>query len=167
MQAKSRSPVDVSETLSLTAAYAKRGELDAALVLLKELLLAEPDHEIANGMLAGIYAQLKMTERAAEGYRRVLKINPQNPLARFQLGLLELTSGQPQEALHTLRPSLKDRQDFLAHFYSGLALMELNRPDEARELLQRAAERMPVDHQLCPQLRTLLEKLPPSKPLNS
>ena len=149
---------DVREALGLAAASAKRGELDVAIVHLKEVLGALPDHEIANGMLAGIYAELKMPERATACYERVLAANPRNVLARFQLGLLQLTGGRPQEALETLAPNLSDKTEFLAHFYSGLALVELGKTGEARVLLQHAAQRMPADHPLYPQLQGLLER---------
>jgi len=83
--------IDTREALSLATQCAKRGELEPAMIHLKELLAADPDHEIANGMLAAIYAQLNMTGRAMEYFRRVLAINPQNPLARSQLELLKQT----------------------------------------------------------------------------
>ena len=151
-------PPDVLQALSLAAACAKRGELEGAIVHMKEVLGAVPDHEIANGMLAGIYAELKMPERATARYERVLVANPRNVLARFQLGLLQLTGGRPQEALETLAPNLSDNTEFLAHFYSALALLELGKPGEARVLLQQAAQRMPADHPLYPQLQGLLER---------
>lgn len=137
-------------------ACAKRGDLEAAVVHLEELLVAEPENEIANGMLAGIYAELKMPERATVYYQRVLVANPRNVLARFQLGLLQLTGGQPQEALETLRPNLSDNTEFLAHYYSGRALLALGKPAEARVLLERAAQRMPVEHPLYAELQGLL-----------
>jgi tetratricopeptide (TPR) repeat protein len=147
---------DVREALGLAAACAKRGDLEGAIVHLKEVLRAEPEHEIAHGMLGGIYAELKLPERATSCYERVLALNPRNVLARFHLGLLQLTNRRPQEALETLRPNLSDKTEFLAHFYSGLALLELKRAEEARALLQQAAQRMPTDHQLYPQLQELL-----------
>ena len=143
--------------LGLAAACAKRGELDEAIVHLKEILGATPDHEIANGMLAGIYAELKMPERATVHYQRVLAVNPRNVLARFQLGLLQLTGGQPQAAVETLRPNLADDTEFLAHFYSGQALLQLGKTGEARVLLQRTAQRMPTEHPLYGQLQGLLQ----------
>lgn len=88
--------------MSLAAASAKRGDLQAAIVHLKELLSAAPDHEIANGMLGGIYAELKMPERATAYYERVLATNPHNPLALLQLGLL-LLEQKPAEARVLLR----------------------------------------------------------------
>jgi predicted Zn-dependent protease len=147
---------DVREPLGLAAACAKRGDLEGAMAHLKEVLRAEPDHEIANGMLGGIYAELKMPERASACYEHVLATNPRNVLARFQLGLLQLSDGRPQDAVETMRPNLSDSTDFLAHFYSAIALLELKQDNEARVLLQHAAKRMPTDHQLYPQLRDLL-----------
>ena len=73
------------------------------MVHLKDVLRVEPDHEIANGMLGGIYAELKMPERATACYEQVLASNPRNVLARFQLGLLQLSGGRRQEAAETLR----------------------------------------------------------------
>jgi Tfp pilus assembly protein PilF len=90
----SKPGIDTREALSLAAACAKRGELEPAMIHLKELLVADPEHEIANGMLAAIYAQLNMTGHAVDYFRRVLAINPQNALARSQLELLE-RSGKP------------------------------------------------------------------------
>jgi len=148
---------DIRGALSLAAACAKRGELDAAIVHLKEVLGTTPDNEIANGMLAGIYAELKMPERATVYFQRVLAVNPQNVLARFQLGLLQLTGGQPQAAVETLRPNLADNTEFLAHFYSARALLELGKTGEARVLLERTEQRMPADHPLSGQLRELLQ----------
>jgi predicted Zn-dependent protease len=153
---------DIRVALSLAATCAKRGELDAAIVHLKEVLGAAPDHEIANGMLAGIYAELKMPERATVYYQRVLAVNPRNVLARFQLGLLQLTGGQPQAAVETLRPNLSDDTEFLAHFYSGQALLELGKTGEARVLLEQTARRMPAEHPLYGQLLGQLQELPES-----
>jgi tetratricopeptide (TPR) repeat protein len=141
-------------------ALAKSGEYEGAIVKLKELIESHPRHEIALGMLAGIHAQIGMHDRAIENFRRVLKINPENPLARFQLGLSQLSSGQPADALDTWKPSLKNPDNFLVLFHSGLALMQLNRPAEARPLLEEAARRMPKNHALYPQLTDLLTGSP-------
>ena len=159
MAAGSRPQFDVRQALSRAAACAKRGDLEAAMTHLKELLAAQPDNELGNGMLAGIYAQLNMPERATACYEHVLAVNPRNVLARFHLGLLQLNSGKPGEAVATLRPNLDDNTEFLAHFYSAVALLELQQVEPARELLERAEQRMPRNHDLYPQLQTLLQPL--------
>lgn len=131
------------------------GDFDQALVLLKNLIRGEPRHELAIGMLGGVYAQLKMHDRAIETFRKVLELNPTNALARFQMGLSQLTLGQPVEAIATWKPLLAGPDDFLAHFYSALALAQTGHPGEAKLLLHTAAARMPKNHEAYPQLLAL------------
>jgi tetratricopeptide (TPR) repeat protein len=151
--------------LTAAAQCAEKGDYEGAIAQLKGLIGAQPRHELAIGMLAGIYAQIGMHDRAIEHFRKVLAINPDNALARLQLGLSQLTSAQPAEAIETWKPALKSRDDFLSQFYSGLALMQIYRPDEARTLLREAEKRMPKDHVLYPQLIKLLASIdPPESP---
>jgi tetratricopeptide (TPR) repeat protein len=89
----------------------------------------------------------------------VLAINPDNSLARFQLGLALLTLDQPQEAITTWKPMLANTSDYLAHFYSALALFQVGRPSEAKPLLSTAATRMPKNHEAYPNLLELLSDL--------
>jgi tetratricopeptide (TPR) repeat protein len=96
MPAGRPSQIDSRDLLSRAAACAKRGDFEPAMIHLKELLAAEPDHEVATGLLASIYAQLQMSDRATEFYLRVLAINPQNELARVQLELLKAQQKSPQ-----------------------------------------------------------------------
>ena len=122
------------------------------------VLALDPRNEIAIGMLAGIYVQLNLRDRARACLRQVLEINPKNTLARHQLGLLQLEAGEPQAAIDTWAPSL-DNEDFVAHFHTAVALLELKKPSEARPLLEHCAPRMPRDHQLYPRLQELLAQL--------
>jgi Flp pilus assembly protein TadD len=137
----------------------RAGNLDNAIVQLKELIESAPRHEVATGMLAGIYAELGMLDRASQCFRRVLDINPQNPLARFQFGLLQLQAQQPEAALTIWRMTQIKIDDYPTNFYSGLALIELGRTAEARASLDLAAQHMPANHALRPQLTELLAKL--------
>lgn len=141
-----------------TAAVGAR-DFEQALICLKQLLALDSRHELATGMLAAVYAELGMRERAIETYRRALVLNPANPLARLQLGLLQSSLGRTQDALDTWKPSLGDPQDFVAHFQSGVALLQLQRSAEARVVLNVVSQRMPRDHVLRPRLQELLAKL--------
>ena len=147
------------EALGAAAACVRRGDFEAALAQLKALLALDPRHELATGMLAGLYAQLNMPERAQHYYEQVLRLNPANDLARFQLGLLQFESGQPQEALETWKPEVAKPQDYVIHFHCALAHLKLKRRDEAAKLLERAAQYMPRDHLLYPQLERLRQPL--------
>lgn len=143
--------------LALATQFAKQGDYEQAILQLKQLLETNPRHEIANGMLAGIYAELGMHERAVEYFKQVLAVDPKNPLARFQLGMVQLGVKQPQEALLTWAPFLNERGEFLACFYSGMALLQLGKTEEAHKMLTHAEKNMPRDHALYPQLRETLD----------
>ena len=144
------------EILALAAQNAQKEDFEQAIVHLKTLLNATPNHEIALGMLAGIYAQLNMHSRAIDLFHCILKFHPSNPLARFQLGLALLANKQPEEALKAWAPSLKQRDDFASHFYSGVALIELQKPKEAQAMFSQAAKHMDKSHPLFDQLQKFL-----------
>jgi Tfp pilus assembly protein PilF len=150
---------EVREQLARAVESVKREDFAAALEQLKKLLAVDPKHVLALGMLAGVYAQLKMTDQAEAHYRQVLDIEPTNPLARFQLGLMQLGAGRPQEAIQTWEPALRDPKDYFTHFHSALAHVAVGEHARARQLLDQAAEHMPASHALCGQLRDLRQKL--------
>lgn len=83
-------------------------------------------------------------------------MNAVNPLARFQLGMAHLSSGAAETALETWEPLLDQEEDFMAHFHSALALLQLGRREQAETLLMHASQTMPVSHPLYPKLLELV-----------
>lgn len=150
------SQFDEGKTLELAAAYAKEKNFEQAILSLKDLLAHNAQHAIAAGMLAAIYAEIGLHTRAIQYYAKVLAISPNNPLARLHLGLSQLANRQPADALESWRPALSQPHEFLAHYYSGLALLQLKKKSEALNLLRQAAQRMPQSHPLYPSLQDLL-----------
>lgn len=138
----------VMQRLGKATQDAKDGNLDEAVTTLKQILRDEPRHEIALGMLAATYLQIGMHEAAIERFQALLEAHPKNPLARFQLGMGMLGLDRPEEALDAWRPLLDDASDFMGHFHSALALIQLERPADAMPLLERAIQRMPPSHPL-------------------
>lgn len=149
----------VRENLGLAGACAKRGDLEAAMGHAREVLSLDPGNAIALGLLSGIYMQLNMRDRAESCLREILSAHPRNPLARYQLGQLQLEGGQPQAALDTWAPALEDDEEFMCHFHSALALLQLKKPERARPLLEHCAPRIPRNHELYPRLQELLGQL--------
>jgi tetratricopeptide (TPR) repeat protein len=150
---------DEQEAIQLISASAKSGDFEDAIVQLKNLLAAHPEHEFAHGMLAAIYAELEMADRAIEQFRRVLAINPANTLARVQLGALQLAAKRPDDLLETWKPCLDEPDNYIGRYYSGLALLQLEKPGEARAMLEQAVQRMPAEHALRRQVQQLIEQL--------
>ena len=137
----------------------KENELGDAIETLKAILEEDAEHEVATGMLAAVYLQIGRIEAAITLYNKLLDISPDNPLARFQLGLARLNNGEPSQALETWQPMLEMKDEFMAHFHSALAQIELRHPEEAMQLLNKAGESMPIGHPLYPQLIDLQNKL--------
>jgi len=136
----------------------KQRHFDRAILGLKQFLSSHPDHELALGMLASAYVEIGMREAAQERYERLLEKYPGNTLARFQLGLLHLDT-QPAQALSVWEPLLAVEQEFMAHFHSALANVQLGNLPAARPLLEHAARYMPPDHPLRDQLVQLRARL--------
>lgn len=128
-----------------------------ALVSLKQIINDEPDNEIALGMLASAYAELGMRDRARQHFDKILELKPGNPLARFQRGLMDFEDGKPESALDIWQPLLADDDDFMGHFHSALAFLQLEQPDEAKELLVTAQKRMPSSHPLSSEATRLMK----------
>ena len=147
------------QQLERATAQVRNNDLAEAIETLKEILADDAKHEIATGMLASIYFEIGRVEAAIDLYEKLLSYNPDNPLARFQLGLARLNDGQPRQALDVWEPMLEMENDFMAHFHSALAQLELQQPRQALELLLKAREHMPVGHPLYPQLLDLHNKL--------
>ncbi len=154
---------DVSELLSSAVAHVKAGNLDEAMAALKNLLDRDPENEVALGLLAAIWCDLGLHGRGAEGFRKLLGRNPDNPLTRIQLGLAQRAAGQRDLALATWQPGV-EAKEVAALYWSGLVHYENGAPDEAREMLARAAEVTGPNHPLYPAVRELLALVEGARP---
>ncbi len=132
--------------LVLAAGLVKKKQFDQALSVLKAMDETYGQDELVLGMMAGVYFQIGMVERAEFHYRKVLNLNPNNGLALLQLGLAQIALDRPAAAVVVWRPLLLDQQNFMAYFHTGLALLEMGRQQEAIDHLLIATANMPADH---------------------
>lgn len=151
--------MDVKSSISKASQLIKSHSYDEAIPLLKDLLKTEGNNELVLGMLASVYAEIQMTDKAIALYERILSINPDNPLARFQLGLQYFNNEQFDQAIETWTPSLQDEQNFMAHYFTGLAYLQKQQPDQARPLLEKAQQHMPDDNPLYSSLTNMLSEM--------
>jgi tetratricopeptide (TPR) repeat protein len=145
--------------LSKAIEYTKAQDLESAVLQLKQILESHPLHEISMGMLASIYLQIGMHQKAIEQFEALLAAHPNNPLARFQLGMASLANGEPEKALDQWAPMLEMDNEFMAHFHSALALIQLGRLDEALPLIEHARNSMPEAHPLYSKLQEIRTQL--------
>ena len=88
----------VDELMHLALHATTHNAPDKAITLLKQLLDIEPDNGKAHYLLGALHAEIGMHPLAAEEMARALELEPELHTARFQLGLLKITSGLVDEA---------------------------------------------------------------------
>lgn len=137
----------------------RRGDLEKAIIRLKQILDAQPRHEVSLGMLASIYLQIGMHQQAISHFEALLDTYPKNPLARFQLGMARLANQEPEKALDVWAPMLDLENEFMANFHSALVLIQLGRSEEALPMVERADKYMPGDHPLYSKLQEIRAQL--------
>ncbi|ERB62411.1 hypothetical protein [Vibrio coralliilyticus] len=115
------------ETLALLSYYVKTKDLAKALELCQE----RPYELISISFIhAAILCQIGLYERAIVLYCKVLEVEPNNDLCKFQLGVAQFFSNQNHEAFETWH-GLDDFVDFVEAFRS---LSEQNLSDAEHRL---------------------------------
>jgi tetratricopeptide (TPR) repeat protein len=113
--------LDADELLHLAIAASDRDQTDQALGFLKRAIEVDPNNAKAHYLLGAEHAQIGLFERAIDDMRRAVELDATLDAARFQLGLLLITSSQPQaadEVWHGLEPLGPDH--FYVLFKTGL-----------------------------------------------
>ncbi|HWI10820.1 MAG TPA: tetratricopeptide repeat protein [Burkholderiaceae bacterium] len=90
--------LDSEELLHLAVAASDRDQTDQAIGLLKRAIDVDPSNARAHYLLGAEHAQIGLFDRAAQEMRRALELDGELDAARFQLGLLLLTSRQVEPA---------------------------------------------------------------------
>jgi len=129
--------LDQEEILHLAMEALRRDDHGAALAQLKAGAARFPDSAKIAFLLAAEHAQIGMFDRAEEEFVRAITLEPDLAVARFQLGLLQLTQNRLGDArvtwqrLESLAPS-----HALRLFKQGLEALAEDRFDETRKLIE-------------------------------
>jgi len=93
---------------------------------------AQPSSALPQFMLGAEFAALGDMVQAETALANATRLAPDFPMARYQLGLLQFSSGRAAVALLTWQPLLElPPTDPLPHFVSGFAALAQDRFDEA------------------------------------
>jgi tetratricopeptide (TPR) repeat protein len=113
--------LDAEELFHLAVAASDRNDAASAIDLLKQAIEADPTAAKAHYLLGAEHAQIGLFDRAIADMSKAVELDSELDAARFQLGLLQLTSRQPQAAEATWQPleRLGD-EHFYVLFKSGL-----------------------------------------------
>ena len=111
----------------------------------EDLAKSSPDNPDVELALGGLYTDTGAYDKAREQLSTLLKSDPKNIKALWQLGVLENVSGNPQAALDPLNQGLSltvrmDDQELKALILqsTGISYRLLNKPDDAMRSYQEA-----------------------------
>jgi Tfp pilus assembly protein PilF len=128
----------------VTPAYLEAYQLSSALECIRRWLEREPNSLAAWQYRAQVYERLQASTELLANYRKILELDPENDEIRLQYARHLNQQRQYQEALEEyehLRSRLGDTPPVLARMAS--CLNALNRPEEARRLLEQVLSQEP------------------------
>ena len=138
---------ETDELLALARLDIDRGNVEAALGKLKQVLANPEPLPEAQALAARIYAQLGLFDRARALYQAYLQSNPKAITEKFQFGMTHFDAGQPKEALATWDSLLKE---FPTHppalFYRALVLAQQGMTADAKQTLDILMKSAPADN---------------------
>ena len=112
-----------------------------AVAELRQALALDPTFVPARFYLAHIYVDLGRFERAREELDAALAQMPRNPQFLTLLGEVERQLKNPRRSLEVLTEALKiDPSSAQAHYYLGLTLFDLGRPNDAIKELEAVVQ---------------------------
>jgi Flp pilus assembly protein TadD len=137
-------PADEQTALSLSAALAKRGNIEGALGVLERAIGAGADGVTLRCARAAILSGRLRYDDAERELQRAQKLKPDDQTVLLQQGILACRRAKWREAVEPLaRVVRQDAMSGQAQFYLGEALSKLDRLGEALEAYHRAAELEP------------------------
>jgi tetratricopeptide (TPR) repeat protein len=89
-----------NELYDEAAAKRDQGDKEGAVVKLKEAIALDPGFALGHGMLAKLYADLAMADKAIEHARRVVELEPDDAFSYTALSVIYQRCGRIPEAEH-------------------------------------------------------------------
>ncbi len=150
---------DREELIALAVNDLSREQIEPALAKLKLAISLDKKIDVAQTLLAKIYAQLKLFDRAIYFFQLFLDQHPAAIQERFELGMVTLDNGQPAAALDIWAPLLTDTNHPPAIFYSAVAYAELSEIAAARRQLDILLKSVAADNLYFSRGKELLSSL--------
>ena len=151
---------DGDELVALARYDIEQGRLDEALRKLKQALMDEATPSEALSMIARLYAQIGLFERAKDCFQKYLQAEPGALIETFQLGMTHFDAGQRSEALTIWEELLKQHPTHPpALFYTALIRAQDGKIPDARQSLDILLKSAPADNLYFGRAKELLREL--------
>jgi tetratricopeptide (TPR) repeat protein len=137
----------------------RRGDIDAAIDLLRRAIISKPDFSDAHKSLGALLAKKGEFEEAIHSYQRALELRPADAKAHFDLGNILISRDQLDAAIEAYSKAIELRPDFgEAHNNLGNALSRKGLAEEAMESYRRAVMLKPEYLDRLNQIGRMLEE---------
>jgi len=134
-------PQSVEGLIALGGVYSEQGRERDGIPILRQVVALAPNHELGWQMLAYSYYYAGLNEKAEQGYRRVLELNPLPPQPHWMHARMVLYMGRTAEAEAEMREIVaKNPDQYKALAYFGCMLYYGGKFDEAEVNLERAVK---------------------------
>ncbi|OUS29786.1 hypothetical protein A9Q99_08125 [Gammaproteobacteria bacterium 45_16_T64] len=151
---------DTEELIALAKFDLEHDKIDFALEKIKSALEKDDCPLEARGIAARLYAQIKLFDKAAMLYKEFLVASPESNTERFQLGMVNLESGNKEEAISIWSNLLEQEPTHPPSlYYSAVALIELERQDDAIRHLNVLLQSAPADNLYFGKAKEILDKM--------
>lgn len=155
-------PADAArKLLEAGIAASQNNDSTEALALFAQAGAAAPGWALPHFLLGSEYASMGQWEQAESELANAVLLAPDLHVARYQLGLLQFSSGRAAAALVTWQPLAGlVEQPSLSDFVQGFAALARDAFDEARELFQRGLAHPGVNQAMAGDIQRVLDQLP-------
>lgn len=162
------SELDRDELIALAKMDLTKDLIEPALLKLKRAQKLNPAIDQVTALLAKIYAELKLFDRASTLFEQYLETFPGAINDRFQFGMVQLESGSPDTAIQVWNPILEnDPTHPPALYYTALALLELNQVADSKRNLNVLLQTTPADNLYFSRSKELLSKIDSNQSLSA
>ncbi len=151
---------DSDELVALARIDIEKDRLDLALGKLKRAISMDKVPVEALGMIARLYAQIGLFDRAKLYFTQFLNQVPGAVNEAFQYGMVQFDSGDNSAALDTWKTLLEKHPEHPpARFYIGLAQAQAELIEEAKATLESLLSNIPVDNLYFGRAKELLQAI--------
>jgi tetratricopeptide (TPR) repeat protein len=122
------------------------GQPEKAIAEYEAAILKQPNNPDLYESLGDENQKVSRFEKATEAYQEELKLSPGNGIALYNLGKIQVETGDPSAGIAFLRRAVDAHASAApAYFYLGLGLSKLGQNQEGGEWLERSLAANPSD----------------------
>lgn len=141
MKSQNPDPTSFDALMSNGMSASQANDAAQAIECFQKASAAEPSAGLPQFLLGAEFAALGDMNQAETAFANATLLAPGFPMARYQLGLLQFSSGRAGVALLTWQPLLElPEADPLPHFVRGFAALAQDRFDEALQHYRQGLE---------------------------